>query len=195
MSYHEAPPFARGVSEATIGQWAGRDFQFEDRDYSSTSGAFPTLSNNMVTVRVVKNSSGIALLPSRLVRFKAGTNCTEVDGYGFTTGDKPIAVVDEYLPSAGVPNGDYFFVVTHGPTSVLTDLAAGANNLVPEESALIALTAASSQATTAGRVAPLDLTATDSTNKAIIGVFARALSAKTTAQTNNTLRAYVGNTW
>lgn len=194
MAYNEAPPFARGVSEASIGQFAGREFQIEDRDYSSTSGATPTLSNNMVTIRCVKNSSGIALLPGRLARFKAGTNYTEVDGYARTTGDKPCAVVDEYLPAAGVANGEYFFVVVRGPTSGLTDIAASAANLLPEETLIVALTAASSQATTAGRISAIsDIAASTHLGSELMGVIGRGLSARTTANTNTSTRFWMNN--
>lgn len=194
MARNEAPAFRRGESYTNVSAMAGYEWNVEDLDYSSTSGALPQLSGNMVTIRLVKNSSGIALLPGRLGRFKAGTNYTEIDGYGFTTGDKPVAGIDEYLPAAGVPNGDYFFVVTKGPFAALTDLAAGANNLLPEEIPVVALTAASSQATTAGRIAPIStIAASTHLGSELLGVIGRNLSAKTTANTNVSIRIYMNN--
>lgn len=71
---------------------------------------------------------------------------------------------------------------------MLTDLAAGANNLIPEGTVLVALTAATSGATTAGRVAPQDLTgATAALGLQVQNRLGYALSARTTAQTNTTI--------
>lgn len=176
-------------------QHAGSQKVFEDIDYSTAVRGQRT--NYQVTRRLVKNSSGITLLAKRTVQFKAGTNRTEVDGYSTTTANdgKTVVVVDEWL-TAGVPDGSYFWVTVHGPTECLTDLAGGANNLIPEETVLVALTAATSGATTAGRVAPQDLTgATAVLGNQINGAFARALSAKTTANTNADILVFLGNRW
>lgn len=191
------PLLPRGQSEsAGFANQVGSVKCFEDLDHSL---AVPThRTHHQVECRLVKNSSGIALLPKRLVTFKAGTNRTEVDGYATTTAadGKSVVVVDEWLPAAGVPANSYFWVVIEGPTEVLTDLAGGANNLIPEDTVLVALTAATSQATTAGRVAPQDLTgATAPLGNQIQGAFGRAMSAKTTANTNADLLAYVSNRW
>lgn len=196
MARQEVPPIGRGATDTNLSGWAGMEFDLEDYDFSQTSGVIPNLTGNMIRVRVVKNSSGIALLPGRLARFKAGTNYTEVDGYTYTTGDKPLCGVDEYLPSAGVANGDYFLAVVKGPFAALTDLAAGANNLLPEEANVVALTAATSQATTAGRIAPISTVAASThIGSELLGVFARNLSGKTTANTNASCRIYITNPW
>lgn len=195
MSSFQNLPFARGEYDANVGDYAGHTYVVDDRDPDSLQ---KRRSEHQVHLRLVKNSSGIALLPKRLVVFKSGTNRTEVDGYATTTaaGGAGVAVVDEFLPAAGVPNGEYFFVVTKGPTECLTDLAGGANNLLPEDTILVALTAATSQATTAGRVAPQDLTgATAVLGNQIQGAFGRAMSAKTTANTNADLLVYVSSRW
>lgn len=195
MSNNQLLP--RGQSE-TYGyaNQVGREWCFEDLNYSSKVTVHRT--EHKVRCRLVKNSSGFALLPGRLALFKAGTNRTEVAGYATTTAadGKSVVVVDEWLPAAGVADGDYFWVVVEGPSEVLTDLAGGANNLIPEDTVLVALTAATSGATTAGRVAPQSLTgATAVLGNQINGAFGRAMSAKTTAETNESLLAFISNRW
>lgn len=189
----------RGVSDAStvLGKQVGIERCFEDYEYSDAN-RLDRRTHHTVTCRLVRNTSGIALLPKRLVKYKAGTNRTEVDGYVTTTANDgdTCAVVDEWLPSAGVPNNEYFWVVVCGPTLVLTSLAGDAENVISETGVLVGLTAATSQATTAGRVIAQDLTgATDVLGNQLNGGFARALSAKTTDNTNNDLLVYLSNRW
>lgn len=106
----------------------------EFRDEDPKTGALK--SNRPVECVAVKNVSGGALLPGQVVRFKAsatsgqfsGGIIGEVDALA-TTSDALIAVVDEYLPAAGVADKEVFWVVTRGPSTVLktsTSVAAGA---------------------------------------------------------------------
>jgi hypothetical protein len=90
----------------------------------------------------VKNVSGGALLPGQVVKFKAaatsgqfsGGILGEVDATATTANALPAAnglvgVVDEYLPSAGVPNNEVFWLVVRGPATVVkssTSVSAGA---------------------------------------------------------------------
>lgn len=175
-----------GLAATDFDNIVGREYKVEDIDPSSTTlTGSKTRSGRHITLLAVRNSSGGALLPKRCVQFKAGKWGLEVDGYTTVTAEDRAGIVDEFLPAAGVPANDVFYIVVEGPTLVLTDLAGGANNLIPANTVLVALTAASSGATTAGRVAPQDLTgatavlANQATNR--IG---RALSAATTANTN-----------
>lgn len=189
----------RGVSDAStiLGKQVGEVSIFEDYEYSDANRLDRRTHHN-VECRLVKNSAGFALLPKRLVKYKAGTNRTEVDGYVSTTANDgdTLAVVDEWLPAAGVPDGSYFWVVTCGPTRVLTSLAGNAENVIAENGVLVGLTAATSGATTAGRVVAQDLTgATDVLGNQLNGGFARALSAKTTDNTNADLLVYMSNRW
>lgn len=204
MAIKGDPPFPRGSTwydGATIDttnygglEHEGHDWWFEDVNPNifpaSTAGARQARTNRMVRCLCVRNVSGIALLPKRLVRFQrtAGSPMVgRVDGYAYTTADEGYPV-DEYLPSTGVPNGDLFWIVIEGPALVLTDLAGAANNVVNVGDILTALTAATSQATTAGRVKPQDLSgATTTFGNEVQNRIGRALSAKTTTQTNNDL--------
>lgn len=191
----DSPLLRRGEydSAGTFAVKAGVESYFEDIDYSSTADSLtPRLSGHLVKCRLVKNSSGIALLPGRLAVFKAGTNQTEVDGYCATTGKSPVVGVDEYLPAAGVPDGSYFWVVVDGPFAALTDLAGADFNVITEGNPVVALTAATSQATTAGRVREISTVAASThTGTELLGVIGRALSAKTTANTNAEVRIMI----
>lgn len=83
-----------------------------------------------------------------------------------------------------------------GPTLVLNDIASGAGTVIAERDVLVALTAATSQATTAGRVAVQDLTgATALLGNAVQNAFGRALSARTTAETNSSVLVDLINRW
>lgn len=99
---------------------------FADADPRTTNtGVF--YSNRLVTCVAVRNTSGSALLPGKVVKFKSAAILTEVDGTGAGS-DTIIGVVDEYLPATGVANNDVFWVVVKGPTAITTSatLAAGA---------------------------------------------------------------------
>lgn len=164
------------ANQAAIASWLGTERDFP---YAGGNG-----SKRMTTCRLVKNSSGITLLPGRIVRFKVGTNRTEVDGYTRLDGQGDSAVSDDQLSSTGVINGDYFWVIVEGPALVKTPLEGTALNVFAQNDLVIALTAATSQATTAGRVQAAtyaDATAAATVNAGAIGY---AMSAMTTGQTH-----------
>lgn len=94
------------------------------------------LSNRTVECIAVKNVSGGALLPGAVVKFKndvtigqfSGGILGEVDG-GAVAATTLMGVVDEYLPAAGVPNNEIFWLVVRGPSTVTktaTSVSAGA---------------------------------------------------------------------
>jgi hypothetical protein len=74
-------------------------------------------SNHTVECVAVKNTSGNPLLPGEVVKFKAAALLTEVDAKAVAA-DVFLGVVDEYLPAAGVPNNEVFWVVVNGPSTV-----------------------------------------------------------------------------
>lgn len=201
MARQENPPFPRGetfYNGGTIdptnlggGQMIGKEWVFEDIDLSGgTVGAKPNRSNRYIKARIVRNVSGINLLPKRLANLAATQTDgrhfgDEVDGYSDVSAARCGGVIDEWLPAAGVPTNDLFWLVTAGPTQVLTDLAGAATNVFNVGTNVVALTAATSQATTAGRVYPQDLTgATSLLGNQVMNVIGTALSAATTANTN-----------
>lgn len=126
------PGFGRGhtlgVTDASQGSAvAGTQKVFLDSDpRTNKSGQF--LSNRSVTCIAARNTSGAAILPGEVVKFKATALLEEVDGKA-ATGGILCGVADEYLPAKGVANNDIFWVVVSGPTAIVTSatVAAGAS--------------------------------------------------------------------
>jgi len=204
MARDDAPPFRRGEYESSedLSHLQGREWHFEDLDYSQTSGAKLHRSGKMVTCRLVKNSSGGALLPKRLAAFSTTAGANNHGGVvtGYTATDYERGYpVDEYLPAAGVPDGAYFYIVTGGPATVKLPLAGtGFNGDISVGGVLVALTAVTAGATTAGRVANQNITGSTQTSdysfilKQAENYIGRALSAATTGNTNSDLLVDVG---
>jgi hypothetical protein len=97
------------------------------RDENPITGAI--LSNRTVECIAVKNTSGSALLPGSVAKFKDAAILTEVDGLA-TTSTALMGIVDEYLPAAGVANNEVFWLVVRGPSTVTktsTSVSAGAS--------------------------------------------------------------------
>lgn len=129
MARDEAPPFARGetfyngtTKDSVFSDplnYLGREYVFEPNAQDSVQG-YPTAqdtSGRAIRVRVAQNNSGAALLPKRIARFKkASPFKTLVDGYVFQASDIVAGVIDEFLPAAGVADGDLFYLVVSGPT-------------------------------------------------------------------------------
>lgn len=207
MPMVDEAPFERGttyygaeaIDTANLGglNLEGKEYIFEDVDPRSTAGSLTIRTNRPVRARIVRNMSGVALLPSRCVKgdtTNAGVHTTRVLGYSTLTADDRLGIVDEYLPPAGVRNGDLFYCVVSGPTNCLTDIAASANNVLPLGTRVVALTAVTSQSTTAGRIAPQDLTgATAVLGNAVQNVIGRVLTARTTSNTNTPTLVDIGN--
>lgn len=187
MSLLIDPPFALGQtlgvsSTADGGGWVGAIKQFPD--VNPTTGKIR--SNRIKTCVAVRNTSGGALLPKRVVRFKLSAGnavFSEVDGYSVVAGEERVGIVDEYLPAAGVANNDVFWVTVEGPTEVAHALS-GSEVAVGDR--LAAITAATSGATTAGRVKPTGYTGAASTNlgESLYGVIGVACSAGATTGGN-----------
>jgi hypothetical protein len=97
------------------------------RDEDPKTGALK--SNRTVECIAVKNTSGSALLPGAVAKFKDAAILSEVDGLA-TTSTALMGIVDEYLPSAGVANNEVFWLVVRGPSTVTktaTSVSAGAS--------------------------------------------------------------------
>lgn len=173
MSLNVDPPFALGqtlgVSSTSDGTgWVGVVKQFPDVVPSTGK----IRSNRVKTCIAVRNVSGVTLLPKRLVTFKSGS-ISEVDGYTNATDEASAGVVDEHLASSGVANNDVFWITVQGPTEVKLGPAQEA----AVDSALVALTAATSTvSTTAGQAQ------TGAATYLQAGYIGRALSAGTTGQ-------------
>lgn len=164
---------------------------FKDLDYSNTSPSntsskAPRSGGECMAI-LVRNSSGIALLPGRVCVWKAGAIGKEVDGYTCadgliaTTAAIPAGVVDEWLPSGGVADKDLFWLVVKGPSNIKKSLDA---NTLTQGEAVVVITAVTSQATTAGRIKSFLQTSnqTEMANQAVNRVgYALSTSATTAA--------------
>ena len=204
MARNENPPFDRGSSyynnfasstgSTTDGvQLEGKEWMFED-----FNPATKTLrSNQYVKCRVVRNTSAGVLLPSRLANLAVAPNSNgafggQVDGYATTLAQRAYPI-DEFLPAGGVQVNDLFWIVTEGPAMVLTDLAA-LTGVISIGSKVVAQTAVTSGATTAGRVLLQDLTgATAPLANQAQNYVGHAMTAATTSQTNASILVNVGH--
>lgn len=144
MSLLVDPPFALGqtlgVSSTSDGTgWVGAVKEFTD--INPTTGVIR--SNRRKVCVAVRNTSGAALLPKKLVTF---SGIGSADGQNTVAGNEFVGVVDEFLPAAGVAANDVFWVTIEGPTEVVADAAVSAGNAVACD------TAATAGAATAGRV-------------------------------------------
>jgi hypothetical protein len=197
-TYLKGPNRTPDTSATTSALLMGITKNFADKDYSSTRGIKPLRSGGEVTCILVRNSSGISLLPKMAVTWKSGARGKEVDGYADFCPDRAIAgIVDEWLPSTGVVDDDYFWLTVKGPTLALTALPGDGTNVIAVDDWLVNSTgAASTHSTTSGRVVPAISEAGLTTNITFaqslnIYKFARAMSAKTTGNTNADILVYV----
>lgn len=167
MARDEAPPFARGetwynggpIDTSNLGgiNLEGKEYVFEVNAPDDPTGA--DTSGRLIRVRVVRNVSGQALKGGRLAVFKAGDPYeTQVDGYAYAVSDRPAGIVDEFLPAAGVPNNDLFYIVVDGPTLVTQTHTAAATVAIGSRLVPTAGGAASKTDDLGGRVGLQDLT-------------------------------------
>jgi hypothetical protein len=201
MARNENPPFARGetfyngetIDANNLGgeNLEGMEWVFED--VNPNTGRQRTESP--VRCRVVRNVSGVALLPGLLGNFQdtAGVWGRRINGYAITTAAEGVPI-DEYLPAAGVPNNDLFWVVIEGPAVIRTTTLATAACLIPVGDWVVASTAAASTfSTTAGRVEVQSLAgATAVLADQVLNRIGRAITGRTTAETNTNTLYYVG---
>jgi hypothetical protein len=94
------------------------------------------------------------------------------------------AIVDEWYGSGAVPNGHLFWAIIKGQVLAYTSYLAGAENLIPVGTRLVAGTASGSTATYAGKLGAADLTGATQLLANMMRKRIQALSAKTTANTN-----------
>ena len=184
-TYYHGTSKTLSTSYGTSVDYEGTVRQFQDLAVSA-GGMKTKNSGRTVTCMLVRNTSAGALLPGRLVSWQSGYIGRRVDGYTTTDFARVAGVVDEHLPAAGVPRYDLFWLVVKGPTQVINSMSQVAD--IAEGDRLVALTGATSGATTSGRPQKAILAA--STNAitefgTFLGVFGRALTAKLSSSTNS----------
>jgi len=115
--------YERGKTAASgeLPHLLGQVVEFPDVNWSSTEPVKPALSGATVHCRWVMNDSGGALLPGQTVVYKTGYALQRIVDETATSGETPVGVVDEYLPSAGVANGECFWIVIEGPGKCLNE--------------------------------------------------------------------------
>lgn len=185
-------PFARGrtfyhgktvdSSDLPGNAILGQVHVFQDTDPSDET---KHRSNGDVVAIAVRNVSGIALLPKRVVVFKSGTR-SEVDGYCSTANELVAGVVDDHLPAAGCPDDDICWVIVKGPCLVQSSTS-NLSRAVAVNSPVYAQAAATSQAAaTAGFFNyPAEAAITGDAGFALAtNMLGRALTARVVASTN-----------
>ena len=210
MSHATTPPFARGttfynayatasIPSSNTGHkhLLGFEYTFENYSPSVDGNKLRTkIDGSAVKGRIAENASGITLLPKRGVQTST-TNRNEVTGYSRLESGKFDGVVDDQLPSAGVRDGDIFWLLTDGPVLCTTDPAGGANNVITAGDIMVALTAAAStHSTTSGRVYSFVITSNATyAVSASMNRIGTALSAKTTAQSDGDVLVDLSINW
>lgn len=171
--YSLASVVPSGTSENLLGQM----HPFQDKD-PIASGVSAINSPMVVYARFVKNRSGGTLTRRQVVKWKTGYVGLGVDDAG--DGEQACGVVPPYIPSAGVPDGDYFLMIYEGPAQLISD---GGTTLADTD---IVVTAASAKVNKL-TAAPADTTAALVQLLSIVG---RPLAAVTNVD-GTTFRAYV----
>lgn len=182
-------------SNPVLRNWLGRRCRHDDVDYSVsglTSGRSPLSAYDLVSI-VLRNDSGITLLPKQLVQVSlAGGRVAvkDVKGYGNAAQALGLVFVDPWLNgTTGVPNGYLFHGIVQGVMLVKTPMAGAAfDGDIAIGDPLVCATTSTTTTSGAGRVAKM--AAGDEHD-----VLARALSAATTAQTNTEILAIVNCPW
>ena len=206
-------PALVGLGETLYGPTATIDTS----DYGSSLGLEGTLGvfdftdptdptkkdNRKIRAIFVRNTSGITLMRRMCVIWSttAGERGKRVTGYSNVEAEDIAGVVDDRLGTAGVRNGDMFWLMVEGPVLIMTCLAADITNRFSAGEVLFAQTAAASTANTTGSTtqdeggnmmpdastANATGTETQTTDGTLYrrtrNAFGRALSAATTAET------------
>lgn len=150
QTYLKGPNRTPGTTYGVSVALEGIRKTFKDLNYASTDSIKPSRSGGEVECILVRNTSGIALLPGRVCTWASTYQGQRVDGYTRLDQGQPVAgIVDEFLPAAGVADDDLFWLVVKGPALVKKSLDA---NTLSKDDYVVAITAATSQATTAGRI-------------------------------------------
>ena len=193
MPDFDALPFpigtTAGCSSATDhAELEGREFTIPDLDYSSSTGNWRSgyTGPDSRIVKIVRNKSGVALLPCLAVQYRSGYNGRHVIGYTTTNPSKPAGFVDEYLNATnGAPADDLFYIAVSGLVSYKVSATASEAVLVAGEHLTTVTAAASTTSTTAGRLtAAVTTGATGPLAAQLLNVIGINVSAATTADTN-----------
>lgn len=186
-----------GTIPSTYGDSLGMEgtvLVFKDEDPTDRS---KYRSHHDKTFIIVRNTGAVNLLPKQTVVWESGYVNRRVNGKAYLTNGKVAGVVDEYLPAAGVRVGDLFLLCVKGPSLFYTPMEGDVNNVFAVGDHLWSQTAATSGATTAGRLkgTPGEFSATAATDGTMVQQALKrvgwAMSAGTTGETNSSKLMYV----
>ncbi len=204
--FNEAPPFQLG--ETLKGTMPGDSSTLINNDKLGVRHAFPhvdysitgntqsrsLLSGHKICAIALRNESGVTLLGKRLalLTLTAGySQLKSVDGYARPYLVGKTILIDPWLPSGGVADDDIFWGIYQGPAMCLTPtVAADFVGAVTAGAPLVAATAATTQTSSAGRIANITLpgqTGDTQSVSAALNLIGFALSTKTTDLTNSDL--------
>lgn len=214
MARDESLPFARGetfynggsidTTDTTQGascslgglNLEGKEYVTEENAQSQGTGYPVGLSpvGRPIRVKVVRNASGAALLPKRIVTYQCTTSIkpgTRVDSYALNNASNNLAgVVDEYLPATGVPANDLFYIVVKGPTTLISATTSGPLTITPGARLIADTCGATATDPAGGRVGIVTVTATTAeTYNSVLHQFGCA--ASTAAVSNASIDAVV----
>lgn len=189
-------PFQRGstafsgvttIGSTDLAHLEGMEFVVPDTQYATGED---------VRLRIVRNTTGAAITGGgRLVTF-ANFRLRAADGYCDTTLEFTRPVDDAYGTTFSIAANDLFYIVVSGPCLIYTAHSADAANVLTVGDFVQGATAATSGATTAGRMenATFAITGNTAPNliKQVNAVIGRALTARTTANTNTLTLVRVG---
>jgi hypothetical protein len=173
-------------------QIEGMEAFFEDLAPRTTGGqVWQKRSGRSKKCRLVRNVSvgELALAPKMLVTYASGYQFKRVNGNVAVNDAEVAGIVDEHLPAAGAAYGDLFWITVDGPTLVKGSLG---SDTIATGDLLLGLTAATTGATTSGRVYAYAVTSDTTTmSPRITNRIGWAVSAKTSGQTNADLLANI----
>jgi len=187
-----------GGNVPALAQWKetvdieGMTAEFEDLAPATTRGGVRQKRSGMPKkCRLVRNVTAgeTVLLPKMLVRYASGYRFQRVTSNVCVADEEAAGVVDECLPAAGVKYGDLFWITVDGQTLVKGHLDGTA---IAAGDKLLAATAATTNATTSGRVKSFVLTSDTTTmsprDRNIVGF---AISAATGGETNKDILCHI----
>lgn len=199
----------------------GTEIEVDDIDFGASSDTKPKrggTSNRRVRLRAIRNLTAVTVYAKLLVvlnrdtktNYASGTGAPtalggipgstrfrELSRLGAATAGVPSAKVipiDEFIGSTGVVANDICWGVLWGPAIVKTSLANMTVDITVGDAlvAVTATTAAATDATTGGRVHPIDVTATTHCDNIISRVIGLAMTALLTNTTNTDVLVDVG---
>lgn len=209
MSFPTDPPFQRGStfyngetivtppSGDFLGGYNLEGLEYTWQDSELPGGGYGT--GLLVRCRVVRNSTGGPVLPGQLVSLNATSRAidnaavlpgTNADSIARTTATHGYPA-DEFLPAAGVPNGDLFYVVVGGPCLMKTAQSGTVTLAVDQK--VVGGTMAGTTSADAGAIVAQDTSgATSALATQIQNAVGRAMSACSSNGTGQPVLVNVG---